>query len=718
MVSFGAANAGYSPMDREYGQHGHNHQHGSPAAGSTNDVGMGLADFGMSLALGPVPNVSLVKSKLHAGTKKLEFVFTGMHKGGGSQQTPEQYGKKQREALAEIGRANKVDFTTHATVGVYGLAGMQEGGFSKTAKNMSVQEIKRAIEFAADVGQGGPVVVHTGEYQRPILDAEWNQKDGDPWKAKFQMHEKEDERTTYRVVDNRGGNMLIEARKNRKVARPIWHVASEGKTYFEVKDGKKVERKASGAYDEEGLPIYLDYLDNRIAPEERVPEFDEDKQRFKVELMDWKELEKEAENMTKLAKNAWQKFKRGETSESDFKNSRWGRFAETENLQDIKIKAEEAYVISSLETNAANSRGWAVHYGGNFQESIDNLKKLEKALEFYKQIESTTDEEEKWRLKREVGSILPGLIPGDAELPTDLIRKRMDEVRRHIDSARESASSQWTQAKDQEETIKHVESAENYALKEACDAYARSALFAMQHSDKLAQEGKLKKPLAIAMENLFPESYGAHPDELIKLVLESRKAMMKILTDPKEGFKMNTEQAAKEAHEHITATFDTGHLNMWRKYWRGDPNKSISDNDKEFDKWSVQKLGEMIDADVVGHVHLDDNYGYQDDHLAPGEGNTPIKAMVELMKKKKYKGVMIVEPGADYYTDVSGFHSVMKTWRLFGSPVYGGGSGMTQKRSWNEVGYGFFGQNQPPYFVFGAYSPSEDWTLWSGVPLE
>ncbi|MBI2666878.1 hypothetical protein HYX13_04660 [Candidatus Woesearchaeota archaeon] len=88
------------------------------------------------------------------------------------------------------------------------------------------------------------------------------------------------------------------------------------------------------------------------------------------------------------------------------------------------------------------------------------------------------------------------------------------------------------------------------------------------------------------------------------------------------------------------------------------------------------------------------------------------------MKKKKYKGVMIVEPGADYYTDVSGFHSVMKTWRLFGSPVYGGGSGMSSKRSWNEVGYGFFGQNQPPYFVFGAYSPSEDWTLWSGVPLE
>jgi uncharacterized protein (TIGR00645 family) len=31
----------------------------------------------MTLALGPVPNVLAIQSRLHAGTKKLEFVFTG-----------------------------------------------------------------------------------------------------------------------------------------------------------------------------------------------------------------------------------------------------------------------------------------------------------------------------------------------------------------------------------------------------------------------------------------------------------------------------------------------------------------------------------------------------------------------------------------------------------------------------------------------------------------
>ena len=78
---------------------------------------------------------------------------------------------------------------------------------------------------------------------------------------------------------------------------------------------------------------------------------------------------------------------------------------------------------------------------------------------------------------------------------------------------------------------------------------------------------------------------------------------------------------------------------------------------------------------------------------------------------------MIVEPGADYTTDVSGFHSMMKTWKLFGSSVYGA-AGAAPRTQWGQVQYGFFGQNSPPYFTFGAYSPSEDWTLWSGVPLE
>ena len=127
-------------------------------------------------------------------------------------------------------------------------------------------------------------------------------------------------------------------------------------------------------------------------------------------------------------------------------------------------------------------------------------------------------------------------------------------------------------------------------------------------------------------------------------------------------------------------------------------------------------MGEMVTKKVVGHIHLDDNFGYNDEHLAPGEGNAPITEMMKALKDNGYKGELIVEPGADFTTDLSGFHSVMKTWKLFGSSVYGAGSGV-RGRGWGDV-TGYMGMTQPPYFVFGSYSPSEDWTLWSGVQLE
>ncbi len=706
MVEFGT---GYSmPMDREYG---HNTP---PHDNQSNDVGVSIGDFGMSLGLGPVPNVQAVKGKLYAGTKKLEFVFTGAGKGSGQGQTPEMYGKKQRQALEEIGKANRVDFTTHATVGVYGLAGLsQQGGFSKTQKNLSLQEIKRAIEFAADVGRGGPVVVHTGEFQRPVVDAPWNEEEG-KWKGKFRMYEDEEGRTTYQVIDARTGNLVQEARKNKKISRPVWNTADEGMEYVDY-DGQK--RVAPGGYDEQGRPIYMDYFGNRIHPENRVPKYNKEEGIFMATQLGWEDLVKESKEMTTRAREMWRDWKTGKISDQKFEESYWVRFKKAKSEKDIIVRPEESYIIDTLETNAANARGWGYYYGRGFEDSVETIKKLEKAKEFYKKLEEATSEEEKWKLKKEMGRDLGGLIPPDSKYPSEIIKKALMEARSSLRQAQESSASQFAQAQEAVEQIRHIETAETYASKEAYDAYAQAAISAMMHSNKLMEEGKLKKPLTIAMENLFPESYGAHPDELIRLVHGSRERMIDILKQ--KG--VAEEEAQKRAMDHITATFDTGHLNMWRKYWKGDEKKTMAQNDQEYNQWMLEKLGKMIDAKILGHVHIDDNYGYHDDHLAPGEGNAPIREMIKLLKEKGYKGELIVEPGADYTTDVSGFHSVMKTWRLFGSPVYGAAGGVTgggKRRSWEQVGYGFFGQNQPPYFVFGAYSPSEDWTLWSGVPLE
>ncbi|MDD5086356.1 MAG: sugar phosphate isomerase/epimerase, partial [Candidatus Nanoarchaeia archaeon] len=219
----------------------------------------------------------------------------------------------------------------------------------------------------------------------------------------------------------------------------------------------------------------------------------------------------------------------------------------------------------------------------------------------------------------------------------------------------------------------------------------------------------LEKPLYITMENIFPESYGGHPDELKNLIIGSRKRMQQELVK-KKGY--SESEAKKYAETHIKATLDVGHLNLWRKYFNG--------NDKEFDKWAVEKTTELAKAGIIGNVHLADNFGYQDEHLAPGQGNAPIKEMVKTLKKYGYDGPYTVECGSSATTDASYFHGLMKTWEYLGSPVYSFGAARDglPPSQWHQIQNSYFGQTYPPSFLFGNYVPSNEWTMWTGVPME
>ena len=182
---------------------------------------------------------------------------------------------------------------------------------------------------------------------------------------------------------------------------------------------------------------------------------------------------------------------------------------------------------------------------------------------------------------------------------------------------------------------------------------------------------------------------------------------------------ISKDEAEKLAERHIKATIDTGHINLWRKYWQDDPRMTREQNDEAFKHWAIKSIESLAKENMIGNVHLADNYGYHDDHLAPGQGNSPVKEIIATIKKYGYDKAITVEPGADASTDLSDFHGLMKTWKFFGSPVYGMGfRGTGVPQTWSDVQYSFFGQNKPPYYIFGAYAPSNDWTLWSAVPLE
>jgi hypothetical protein len=184
--------------------------------------------------------------------------------------------------------------------------------------------------------------------------------------------------------------------------------------------------------------------------------------------------------------------------------------------------------------------------------------------------------------------------------------------------------------------------------------------------------------------------------------------MSKDLT-PKYG----EQEARKLAEQHIKATWDTGHVNIWRKYFRENPGETIEQADKRFKTWYLKEADKWRESKIMGHVHVSDNFGWDDEHVTPGEGNAPIKEFIEKIRKDAEKGEIdiIVEPGhQDYRALIGG-------WKVFGSSIYGLSSG--RRDSWSDIHSSYFGRTASPYFLYGASAPDpESWQLWSGVTLE
>jgi hypothetical protein len=677
-------------MDRGYGK-------STAADNSTNDVGVGIQEIGQAVPMGiAAQNVQGIGAKMRAGAGAIEIQFPGATRGNRQAHTPGLYGEDQRQALRELAEIAEVNLTTHASFGIMGFAGAdQQGNFSEEYRKVSVDEIKRAVAFAADTAKGGSVVVHTGEFQRPISEQPWAVEEG---KYVFKGHPTEEKEAVVRVVDDRTGHIIQQIRKSQEVVRPIWNKAKESGYVKATKDNEEVGYKAGDkVYIEKDQ--YIDYEGNPLAISQRVPEYDESTGRFRVKLQVWDDFVKEAEERNRI--------------EAQKKGMSYESFVQTDHA----IKPEETFLRATLETNAANARGWALYYGESFERYKDNIGKLRKAYEFYKRLEESVPQEERWKYEMPEGDRLgiSHLVPMDRKLTSEILKDKIRETERGIEQAREASASQEAQAREAMNTITHVKSAEKYALEKSYDSYAEAGIYAWKISES---KGLKDNPLIITMENIYPESYGGHPDELMQLISESRKKMAERLHEER---KMSMDEAKKLAETHIKATLDTGHLNTWRKNWQDNPDKSIKENDDNFKKWMLEKVEEMAKKNMVGNVHLTDNDGYHDEHLAPGQGTTPVKEMVYILKKHGYKGALTVEPGADATTDLSDFHGLMKTWQLFGSPVYGAHGPVrvnVPKASWTDVQYSYFGQGHTPYYIFGPYAPSQDWTLWSQAPLE
>lgn len=682
----------YHPMDRAYNDSAKEEKWEDEQLSKPISV----KDLGQTVTEGRAAGGNFIQSlqaAIRKGTASVELAtqMEGTDQGVGA----EAYGRDAREAIRELAEANEVkigSIHSPSQIGnMSGFAGVQHG-FSDEQRDLQVREIKKAIDFAADVARGGAVVVHTGEFPRTMFDAPWN-KEGE-WSGKFSGYAEEETRAVKHLVDKRTGNIVQAIRLNQQVARAAWNKA----------------KGSYNGYDQDGNPVtvnpgdYIDY-DGRLITDPydntpgrgRVPEYDKETNKFNVVEVGWQDFVQEAKERNEI--NA----------------RKYGLSLEQlkERYPDQYFTPEEAFLHATTETQEKIALGWAGQYSDRLPDYIDAQKKLREAKEFYEKLESNIPPEERWKIEQRKDSILGnlehlGIIPSEKGTPLEIIKEKLKDINETLENNRQMVQGQLQQAKEQEILRKNTTTVEKYAKEKSFDSLADVGIYAMD----LSTEKGLSRPIYIAPENIFPEmGYGSHPRELIELVSKSRETMAQRLMEERG---MSKDEAFKHAKDHIKATFDTQHLGMWRKHFEKKAGETEEQHIQRFNNWYRDQVKELSEAEILGNIHIVDGFGRGHTHLPAGQGNLPVVDAVTYLKKHGFVGQMSSEGFGEPTRQLT------ETWRAFGSPIYGSGGPIRvgAPRTWTDVEHSYFGKNTPPYYIFGSYSPSNDWTLWTQVPLE
>ena len=666
-----------------------------PPLMSIGQIGQSVAEGGR---LGNL--IQSTTAAIRTGTAKIELQTNmgghGEPVGAGS------YGKEARQAIREMTKAAGVEIlSTHTPVQIGNLSGFNpQSGFSDEQRKQSLEEVKKAIDFAADTTGGGAIIIHTGEYQRPISEQQWAKNPDGTYK--FLGFQEEPGRAVFYMVDDRTGRIISDVRKSQVIREPIYKEADKDGWTTDLRGNKVFVHKDVDWVDDDGH-----YLDPKVADDlfKRVPKWDREKTRFQTRKLDWEEIEKRTRRYN-------------------------------EKNPEKQITAEQEAFQIQMQTQMLQYRGSSLYHGRIYEEQKRQMEALKKSLAYYEKLEKEIPEEDVWRIiKQDPIHHRTDLVPADYKKPSEIIKRELRQVEQSIQYTHEASAAADAQADTISDTLEHVKPVSEYAKEQSMKSYAEAAIHAMQQSE--VHKG-VKKPLFVAPENIFPEmGYGSHPEELLGLVENARKEMVRQLTskkieDASRGFDkdgkpyiiqnpnyiegMSADRAKELSERHIKATIDTQHFGMWRAHFVPKPGETKQDTDERFNKWYMEEIKKLADKKIIGHVHLVDSLGYGHHALPAGQGNLPLKDAIEYLKKKGYDGTIISE---GWEEDRFEEGRIMKeAWKFMGSPVYSHQVGRFGPPTWPQMDMGWYGKPMPPLYIFGAYSPSNDWVLWSEVPLE
>ncbi len=157
--------------------------------------------------------VQNVQAAIRRGTGKLQLVMTEPHTNvvGGRFKG---HGREVREAIKEVLLANDAELVgIELPTSLNNLSGLdqQKGVFSEEIRQKHLQEVRDAIKFASDIGQGGEIDIVSFEFPRTVFDAKWNREG--KWKGVFSVPE-EEKRSNIQFVDGTSGKVQQLDRDN------------------------------------------------------------------------------------------------------------------------------------------------------------------------------------------------------------------------------------------------------------------------------------------------------------------------------------------------------------------------------------------------------------------------------------------------------------------------------------------------------------------------
>ncbi|MEM4181589.1 MAG: sugar phosphate isomerase/epimerase [Candidatus Pacearchaeota archaeon] len=357
------------------------------------------------------------------------------------------------------------------------------------------------------------------------------------------------------------------------------------------------------------------------------------------------------------------------------------------------------------------------------KEAEDNLRKAAETGSF--NLYKAEEIPEEFKIKAESYAERAKLFLRDAELAfksafdkayeygTEEQRKKLYEMANEWKKEEEKLLEKYNKRTKNKEEIdglskidlinKRVSQLKEFVNTTPPEVFVPAEQFALEKSAQtfgnVAWEGykrwKDKAPI-IAIENLYPGMAFSRADDVKKLVEQARKTFVE--NAKKHG--VSEKDARKKAEQFIGVTWDVGHLNIMKK--QGFTDKDIVEETKKI-------------KDLVKHVHLTDNFGYGDTHLAPGMGNVPFKEILkELEKNGQFKEMKkVIEAGALTNPQMGLKISPLKAaLNAFGPQVYSGGG------YWNQVG-----ETMGSYFGFPlAYMPEKHFSTYgtgfSALPEE